>query len=118
MADFKVPSRKEVSSQNQQIFDNLEKSIGFVLNMYAFKAHAPTALNDYLALQNRRSSQTAKEKEIINLVVSQVNSCRYCLTAHTVNGKMQGFTEEDIIDIRQTRSSFNDKLNVLIQLTK
>ncbi len=32
---FNVPTRNEVSTTNQQIFDSLEKAVGFVPNIYA-----------------------------------------------------------------------------------
>jgi len=32
-----------------------KKVVGFVPNMFAFIAHSPTALGDYLILQNRTS---------------------------------------------------------------
>ena len=50
MEKFKVPSRAEVSESNQGIFDNLEKGLGFVPNLYAYYAKNDTALADYLAL--------------------------------------------------------------------
>ena len=94
MTTFTVPTREEVSTNNQAIFDNLNKMLGFVPNLYAYYAKNETALSDYLALQNRKSTLRAKEREIINLVVSQVNQCEYCLAAHTAIGKMQGFSAE------------------------
>lgn len=81
---FTVPTRDQVSENNQAIFDNLHKMIGFVPNLYAYYAHSETALNDYLALQNRKSSLNGKQREIINLVTSQINDCRYCQSAHSV----------------------------------
>lgn len=44
---FTVPTREEVSSNNQQIFDSLHKMIGFVPNLYAYYAKNETALADY-----------------------------------------------------------------------
>lgn len=52
---FTVPTREEVSSNNQQIFDSLHKMIGFVPNFYAYYTKNETALADYLALQNRKA---------------------------------------------------------------
>ena len=115
---FKVPTREEVSSNNQQIFDNLHKMIGFVPNLYAYYAHSETALADYLALQNRKSSLNAKQREIINLVTSQINDCRYCQSAHSVFGKFSGLTEEQILEIRKGSASFDPKLDALVQFTK
>ena len=66
MSNFTIPTRDEVSENNQAIFDKLHGMIGFVPNLYAYYAHNETALADYLALQNRKSSLRAKEREIIN----------------------------------------------------
>ncbi len=118
MTQFKVPTRAEVSPNNQAIFDNLEKGLGFVPNLYATYAYSDTALGDYLTLQNRKSTLKAKEREVINLVVSQVNDCRYCQSAHTALGKMNGFTDEQILEIREGKASFDKKLDALAKLTQ
>ncbi|MGH1336650.1 MAG: carboxymuconolactone decarboxylase family protein [Aureispira sp.] len=115
---FQVPTRQEVSENNQAIFDQLKKGLGFVPNLYAYYAKSATALGDYLTLQNRKTSLRNKEKEVINLVTSQVNGCQYCLAAHTMLGKNAGFTEEQILDIRQGQASFDQKLNALAAFTK
>lgn len=118
MKNFTIPTRDEVSAKNQAIFDNLQKGLGFVPNLYAYYAKNETALGDYLALQNRKSTLKAKEREVINLVVSQVNGCRYCQSAHTVLGKMNGFTDDQILEIRDGSASFDFKLDALARFTK
>ncbi len=118
MTQFNVPTRDEVSTNNQAIFDNLQKGLGFVPNLYASFAHSETALGDYLAFQNRKSTLRAKEREVINLVVSQVNDCRYCQSAHTVLGKMNGFSDEQILDIRSGEASFDPKLDALVKFVQ
>ena len=114
---FTVPTKAEVSESNQAIFDNLHKMVGFVPNLYAYYAKNETALGDYLALQNRKSSLRGKEREVINLVTSQVNDCRYCQSAHTVFGKMNGLTEEEVLEIRKGSASFDSKLDALVKFT-
>nr|WP_315033737.1 carboxymuconolactone decarboxylase family protein [uncultured Chryseobacterium sp.] len=114
---FNVPVRSEVSANNQAIFDNLQKGLGFVPNLYAYFGKNETALGDYLAFQNRKSTLRAKEREVINLVTSQINGCRYCQSAHTVLGKMNGFTDEQILEIRSGKASFDEKLDALAKFT-
>jgi len=118
MTIFNVPTRDEVSSQNQAIFDTLKKSLGMVPNLYATFAHSETALGTYLALQNAKSSLMGKAREVVNLVVSQVNDCEYCLAAHTALGKMVGFTDEQIMELRHGRASFDVKFDSLARLAK
>ncbi len=118
MEKFIIPTRETVTESNKQIFDNLQKALGFVPNMYATFANSPTALADYLALQNRKSSINNKEREVINLVVSQLNGCNYCKAAHTAVSKMIGFTDEQILEIRSVAITFNPKLKALALLVQ
>jgi uncharacterized peroxidase-related enzyme len=118
MKNFKIPTKEEVTETNAAIFENLNNNIGFVPNLYAIFAHSEHALGNYLALQNAKTSLRAKEREVINLVVSQVNDCQYCLSAHTVFGKMNGFTDEQLIEIRQANVTFDPKLDALAKLVK
>ncbi|MBS1509956.1 MAG: carboxymuconolactone decarboxylase family protein [Bacteroidetes bacterium] len=115
---FTVPTREQVSDNNKAVFDNMQKAFGKVPNLYALFALNETALPDYLALQNRKSTLSFKEREIINLVVSQVNDCKYCVPAHTAVGQMAGFTEEQIIEIRRAQISFDTKFDALAKFVK
>lgn len=118
MTTVTVPTYEKVSPANQAIFDSLKKGIGFVPNLYATLAHSETALSTYLSLQNAKSSLSPKEREVINLVVSQVNDCSYCLAAHTALGNMVGFTPAQIIEIRRGSASFDPHLDALAKLVR
>jgi uncharacterized peroxidase-related enzyme len=115
MKKFTVPSRGEVAPANQTIFDNLNKALGFVPNLYATIAYSDNGLGRYLAYQNAKSTLSNKEKEAVNLVVSEVNNCLYCKSAHTIIGKMNGFTDEQLLNIRREKAD-SPKLNALIKL--
>jgi AhpD family alkylhydroperoxidase len=118
MTTFNVPQRGDVSVNNQEIFDQLKKGLGMVPNLYAVMAHSDTALANYLTFQNAKTSFSNKEKQSVNLVVSQVNECLYCQSAHTLLGTMNGLTQEQTIEIRKGSVSFDEKLNSLVTLAK
>jgi AhpD family alkylhydroperoxidase len=118
MKTISVPTREQVSPANQVLFDNLTKAIGSVPNLFAVYAHSENALGTYLALSGAKTSLRAKEKEAINLIVSQVNGCEYCLAAHTAISKMQGFTDDQILEIRRGSISFDSKLDALVKVAK
>lgn len=118
MTKFTVPTKDEVSAANKTIFDQLQKTVGFVPNIYALMAYSDTALDTYLKFENAPISLSKKEIELIKLVVSQENGCQYCLSAHTMFGKMNGFNPEQILEIRSGSASFNHKLDALATLTK
>ena len=118
MNSINVPTHAEVSASNQAIFDQLKSGLGMVPNLYATFAHSGTALATYMALQNAKSSISGKAREVVNLVVSQVNECAYCLAAHTMVGKMHGLTDAQIMEIRHGHASFDAKLDALARLAK
>ena len=115
---FNVPTRNEVSTDNQAIFDNLEKSLGFVPNIFATYAHSENALKNYMTLSGAKSSLKAKEKEVVNLAVSEVNGCEYCLAAHTAVAGLNGYTSAQILELRAGEASFDSKLDALAKLSK
>ena len=118
MSKFNVPTRAEVSEANQAIFDNLQKGLGFVPNLYASFAHSENALASFLAFSGAPTSFSKKEKEVIDLAISQVNSCRYCQSAHTAIAKMNGFTDEQALELREGRASWDSKLDALAKISK
>jgi len=120
MATFHVPTRDQVSAQNQQLFDNLQKGLGFVPNLYATFGLSDNGLGAYLAFQQSQTKGVfkAKEREAINLVVSQANNCVYCQAAHTALGKLNGFSDEQILQLRAGHADFDPKLDALVKLAK
>jgi uncharacterized peroxidase-related enzyme len=117
MEQFTVPTRDQVSPSSQALFDHLHKALGFVPNLYATVAYSPNGLERYLAYQNAKTSLNNKEKEAVNLVVSEVNGCQYCLSAHTVLGKMNGFSEEETLRLRAGHAT-DAKLSALVALAQ
>ena len=111
--EFTVPTRDQVSPSSQAQFDALHKMLGFVPNLYATIAYSANGLEKYLAFQGAKTSLSNKEKEAVNLVVSEVNGCRYCQSAHTVLGRMNGFSDEEMLKLRAGHGT-DAKLNVLV----
>ncbi len=116
MKEFNVPKRDQVTHENQQIFDHLKSKLGFVPNIYATYAYSSSALSRYLTFANGRTSLNNREKEVINLIVSQVNECNYCLAAHTAIAKMNGFNDAQIIEFRKGYASFDTKFDALVKI--
>lgn len=75
-------------------------------------------MGDFLTFANRKNTLSLKEKEAINLAVSQVNGCNYCLRGHTVMARQAGFSDEQIIGIRKGKVTFSASLNALVQFAQ
>ncbi|WNJ17003.1 carboxymuconolactone decarboxylase family protein [Pontibacter sp. G13] len=116
MANFTVPTRDQVTPSNQEIFDTLKSKLGMVPNLYATFAHSETALGNFLGFGAGKTSLTGQEQEAVNLIVSQLNGCRYCQSAHTMLAKGQGLSEDQILEIRGGGASFDAKLDALVKL--
>jgi len=120
MKTITVPSKEHLSVESQTILESIEKKMGKIPNLYTTIGYSSSALKAMLeteAALSHDSSFTAKEREAINLIVSQVNNCDYCLAAHTTIAKMRGFTEEETIAIRKTEFA-DSKLNSAVKLAK
>ncbi|MGJ1536194.1 carboxymuconolactone decarboxylase family protein [Sphingobacterium multivorum] len=120
MKTITVPNKEQLSEEAQVILSSVEKKMGKIPNLYAIIGYSSSALKAMLeteATLAHHSSYTAKEREAINLVVSQVNDCDYCLAAHTMLAKLNGFSEEDTLAIR--KGSVEDvKLDAIIKLAQ
>ena len=119
MKTISVPTREQVDAKSQQIFDQLKGQLGMVPNLYAKIGYSSEALENFLNFSGKagKGSFSNKEIEAIKLAVAEVNGCEYCLAAHTAIGKMNGFTEEDTLKLRNA-SIEDDKLRVLTSLAK
>ncbi|WP_210521382.1 carboxymuconolactone decarboxylase family protein [Hymenobacter terricola] len=102
MKTFQAPTRDQVTPAVQGVFDHMQSAFGMVPNLYATIGYSENALTSYLAFQNAQAkgSFSAREREAVFLAVSQVNGCEYCLAAHTAIGKMNGFSDEDTVQLR------------------
>lgn len=105
-----VTTREQENSTDQEIFNSLNKSLGFVPNLHAATGKSSNGQRTYSGYQNTRSSLSDKEKEAVNLVINLESGCLYCQSAHT-----DGFSEEQKLDLGKGRSE-NAKINALVQL--
>ena len=120
MKTLNLPELSSLPEQSQVILNQVKGRIGKIPNLYATIGFSAAALKGVLDFENLLTEEAVfspKEKEAINLIVSQVNQCDYCLAAHTALAKMRGFSEEETLAIR--RAGFKEeKLNVVIKVAQ
>ena len=114
---FTVPTKEQVDEPAQSIFDALKNKLGMVPNIYAYAGHSANTLKQYLEYNEglAAGSFSGKEREAIALAVAQVNGCRYCQSAHSMLASQQGFSDEEILQLRDG-SHPDEKLASLTQL--
>lgn len=81
--------------------------------------HSSHALKAFLDFEGTLNEGvfTAKEREAVALIVSEVNGCAYCLAGHTVAAIRRGFTNEETLEIRRGHTG-DIRLDAIIQLAK
>ena len=119
MKTIKVPEKEQVSVESQFIFDQIQKKMGMIPNLYATIGYSSHALKGYLAFDEALSHGvfTPKEREAIFLVVSEINDCNYCLAAHTVTSKMKGISDDEILNIRSGHSK-ESRIDTIVHLAR
>lgn len=119
MKTINVPAREQVSADSQIIFDQMQKRLGKVPNLYATIGYSANALKGFLDFDATLSKGvfSPKEREAIALVVSEINGCAYCLAGHTLAAIKSGFSKEDTLAIRRAHVA-DPKLQALITLAK
>jgi uncharacterized peroxidase-related enzyme len=86
------------------LLEAVRKLLGSVPNMFRVVANSPAALEGHLGLNGAlaKGSLPAATRERIALAVAEINSCGYCLSAHTYLGKT--FAKLDDAEITANRS--------------
>lgn len=84
------------TGESKELFNAVEKKLGFIPNLIKVFGNSPTTLKSYLNLGELTASGNFSNKfrEQLALAVGEENSCNYCLSAHTAIGKMNGLTSE------------------------
>lgn len=116
MNDFLVPDEQNVSERNKRIFEELKGMFGKVPNIFAAFASSENGLEAYFNYLTQKNSLTDREREAVNLIVSQVNQCPYCLSFHSAMASRLGFSNEQILDIRANDIQFDQKLKAVAAL--
>lgn len=104
-------------SHAKPLLDAVKAKLGMVPNLMRTLAVAPAALEGYLSLNGAlaKGKLNAATRERVALAVAQQNRCGYCLSAHTLLGKMAGLNEGEIKAARSGESS-DAKANAIVQL--
>lgn len=111
-----TPTYDKMLPENQRILDHIREGLGFVPNMYAILTKSRHALASYLQFQNRPSLFQKREKEVINLIVSQVNGDLYGQAAHTMLCRLNDFQLDELFNLRMQFKHDDKKIESLAKL--
>ncbi len=91
------------TGKTKEVLDGVQQKMGKVPNIFKLMANSPSAVQGYLNFAGALAQGVLSQKlrEQIAITVAEVNSCEYCLSAHTAIGKAIGMTDEELEKARQ-----------------
>jgi len=89
MIRLKALSPDEATGKTKELFAAIQGKLGMVPNMMRTMGNSPALLEGYLNLSGAlaHGALGVKTGELLALVVSESNSCDYCLSAHSFIGE-------------------------------
>ncbi len=90
MTTFTFHTPQTTDGQNKALLENIQQDYGFIPNLFAYMAEAPTTIEAYLAMNKfiANGSFTPAQQQVALLAASVENGCDFCITAHRAIGKM------------------------------
>jgi len=107
LARIPIQSVESATGTNKDIFAAFQKALGIVPNMTRVMANSPAVLQSYAAFSGAMSHAKlpGKIREAIALLTAQSNACNYCLSAHSVLGKLAGLNQAQVDAARNLESA-------------
>lgn len=121
MSRLQTLAPADATAQTAELFATLKRSVGKVPNVYAtIGSNAPAVLAHALQTSAvlKQSALSAIELEAINLTISQLTGCDYCLAAHTLMAKHAGYSIEQTLALRRGRFPENSRVDALLQFVR
>lgn len=112
MTDFTFYTLETASEDAAPILSQINDVYGFVPNLFAYMAEAPTTLEAYLALNQliEKTSLTPAQQQVALLAASVENKCEFCTVAHRAIGKMKQANQQslDALNANETIDDASD----------
>lgn len=106
------------TGRTRELLDALKAKLGGVPNLMRTFAQSPAALEFFMAGSQAVAggSLSPKLRERIDLTVSEVNGCHYCLAAHTFLGKKLGLSDDQLADARRGTAADDPRADAMVRL--
>ncbi len=108
----------QADQETAELFGIIKRSLGKLPNLYAtIGSNAPAVLAHVLGTGATlaKSSLTRREQEAINLAVSEATGCDYCVAAHTMTGKLAGYSAEQTRELRTGSFAEDARIDALVK---
>lgn len=121
MSQFVLHTPASAPAASRLLLEGLERQLGFVPNLYAKLAEAPTVLEAYVSLAGyfKRTSLSPTEQQVIVLAASVENGCEFCVAAHSMIARRMAIAPDAVVDaLRDQRTIPDARLEVLAEFVR
>jgi uncharacterized peroxidase-related enzyme len=117
MSRIGIPAPDQVPAGSLPLLDAVKKQLGIVPNLMQVVGNSPAALGGYLALNGALASGAlgAKTGERIALAIAEINTCGYCLAAHTYLGRHVARLDDAEIAANRAGASNDPKADAAVR---
>jgi len=107
MSRLNVPSREQSPVASKPLLAAVERQLGVVPNLFRLLGLSPAVPEAYVSFNDALGrTLDVKTRERIALAIAQLNSCEYCLSAHTYLGL--NLAKLDETEVRRNRQGHSD----------
>ena len=120
MTDFDPHSIESAPEASKASLEHSQKAYGFLPNLHAVMAEAPTLLEGYKTLAGifEKGTFTPIEQQVVYLTSNYENECHYCMAAHSGIAKMVGAADDVVTALREGTPIADAKLEALRVFTR
>ena len=120
MSAFTIHNQKSAPEKSREILAGIENKMGLVPNVLGEIAESPALLKGYSELWAATSwgSFSPAEQQIVQMTVSSMNNCSYCIAAHTTLAEKDGVPREILEALRKEKPLKDPKLEALRIFTR
>jgi len=96
--DYTYYTIETAPEEAKSMLEQVDKGFGFVPNLFAYMAEAPTTIEAYLTLNSiiDKTSFTPGQQQVALLAASAENECDFCIAAHRAIGKMKQANQQTL----------------------
>jgi uncharacterized peroxidase-related enzyme len=115
MTNFNVYTPATAPEKSKNILKNWQEKLGFAPNVFGVMAESPALLKGYTDLWSAYEGGifSPPERVIINMVISSMNDCSYCVAAHSTLSEKAGVSKDMLEALRSERPLKDARMEAL-----
>ena len=120
MTNFTFYTPETAPEEAKPILEEIKKGFGFIPNLFAYMAEAPTTLEAYLTLNDsiEKTSLSPAQQQVALLAASVENECDFCTIAHRAVGKMKKANQQTLDALNKNQQIEDSKDAALAKFTQ